>query len=229
MKKLLIIGLLFLATISANAQDTIFRGNNPDYVNSIKLNIKYPAAKWSIILDPLATLGDGIALGADFFIGRLQFRALGAYHTGETPWFYRDKGFGYSSFNLKDFNGFRLEFQLRKDLTEDLSESSRFGAGVFANFRSVTINGTSTYTFNPNPGGSSIGSNTSLNGQAFTFGPIFTFSEHGKMLYFDMHLGPGMIIDVGGNNNDVVGLDVVSPYKPGVMIKFGAVIGLNMK
>jgi hypothetical protein len=44
-----------------------------------------------------------------------------------------------------------------------------------------------------------------------------------------MHLGPGMIVDIGGGDNKVVGLPLVNPYKAGVMLKFGLVIGLNMK
>ena len=44
-----------------------------------------------------------------------------------------------------------------------------------------------------------------------------------------MHIGPGMIVNAGGKNNDVVGIELVNPYNPGVMLKFGLVIGLNMK
>lgn len=228
MKKLLVLGMLFLVSLSSNAQDTIFRGENPSYVNtSIKKEI-FPAAKWGIFLDPLATLGSGIAVGVDYFSGRVQFRLLGAYHTASKPWFYEQELFGYSSFELNDFSGYRIEGQIRKDLTEDKSESSRFGAGIFANYRSVSVSGSNAYIFNTNPGSSTIGRNVTLNGKVFTFGPIFTFSEHSKLWYVDMHLGPGMIIDAGGENNKEIGIELVNPYKPGVMIKFGFVIGLNM-
>jgi hypothetical protein len=229
MKRLLLIGILVLSTISVYAQDTIFRGENPSYVNTRLKEEVFPAAKWAIIMDPLATLGSGIALGADFFVGRIQFRALGAYHTASKPWFYEGQSFGYSSFDVQNFKGYRLEFQIRKDLTEDRNEESRFGAGAFANFKSVSIEGGNAYVFNPNPGGSTVGRVASVSGQVLTFGPMFTFSEHRKLWYLDMHLGPGMIVDAGGKNNDVVGIEIVNPYKPGVMVKFGLVIGLNMK
>lgn len=235
MKKLIVIGLLLISTISANAQGTIFNGLLSGYgsarfeSDSNSNNGTFPAAKWSIIMDPLATFGSGMALGADFFVGRLQFRALGAYHTASKPLVYPNQKFGYSSFEFKNFNGFRLEFQLRKDLTESANDNSRFGAGVYANFRSIYINGKGAYTFNPNPNVSTINNNVTLSGQTLSFGPIFTFSEHKKLWYIDMHIGPGMIVNAGGKNNDVVGIDFVNPYNPGVMLKFGLVIGLNMK
>jgi hypothetical protein len=231
MKKLLIVGFLFFVTLTANAQQTVFNGLLPVYSSgsSYSDSNSFPAAKWAIIMDPLATLGSGIALGADFFVGRLQFRALGAYHTQSKPWFYDGQSFGYTSFEVKNFSGYRFEFQIRKDLTEDRSDNSRFGAGAFLNFKGVTIEGENAYVFNPNPGGSSVGKNASVSGNVITFGPMFTFSEHRKQWYLDMHLGPGMIANAGGKNNDVVGIDIVNPYRPGVMIKFGLVIGLNMK
>ena len=231
MKKLLALSFLFLESLTSNAQDTIFNSNRQvRYINEPE--IKLPAAKWAIFLDPLAAIGAGMALGADFFVDNLQFRVLGAYHTAAKPWFYDAQGFdrfGYQSFDLKDFWGYRLEFQARKDLTEDKTDNTRLGAGLFANFRSVTINGKQAYIFNTNSQNSRLVLNPTLSGQAVTFGPIFTFSEHRKLWYFDAHIGPGMVIDVGGGQNEFVGLDLVNPYKAGVMLKFGAVIGLNMK
>ncbi len=229
MKKLLIIGLLFLATISANAQDTIFRGNNPDYLNTTIKKEKFPAAKWAIIMDPLATLGSGIALGADFFVDRIQIRALGGIYTGSNPWFYREENFGYQGYTLENYFGYRFELQLRKDLTEDKADNSRFAAGIFANIRGISIKGSEDYiNYNFVPGRPVLNP-ANLNGSVITFGPIFAFSEHRKLWYLDMHIGPGMIVNAGGKNNDVVGIELVNPYNPGVMLKFGLVIGLNMK
>jgi hypothetical protein len=180
-------------------------------------------------MDPLATLGSGMALGVDFFDGSLQYRILGGIYTASNPWFYEGETFGYQGYSLKNYFGYRFELQLRKDLTESREENSRFAAGVFANIRGIMIEGSEDYiNYNLVPGRRVL-NQANLNGSVITFGPIFAFSEHRKLWYLDMHVGPGMIVNAGGKNNDVVGIEVVNPYNPGVMLKFGAVLGLNMK
>jgi len=234
MKKnvLLLFCLVLVSGFTCKAQDTLSKYNayqGHEIIEAGPAPLVFPAAKYAITLDPLASLGSGLAMGAEMFKGKIAYRVLGGFYYGTKPWFYDGySSDNYSSLNVTNMSGYRLEFQVKKELNDDKYESHKYYLGLFTNLRSIKIDAKSAYTFNPNGGPSTFATDLSLKGQAVTFGPMFSFSKHFTKWFIDAHAGPGMIIDVGGKNNADVGLSVVNPYQPGVMLKFGVVLGLNM-
>ena len=154
MKKniLLLFYLVLVSGFTCKAQDTLARyvhnqGNEMVAEDAPKV---FPAAKYAIILDPLASLGSGLAMGAEMFKGKIAYRVLGGFYYGTKPWFYN--GFSsdnYNSLTINNMSGYRLECQIKKELNDNKYESEKYYLGLFTNFRSIKLDGKSAYTYNP--------------------------------------------------------------------------------
>jgi hypothetical protein len=224
--KLLLINYVLLAllglghSVFGQTAAQIYTETAPAKSNSVLRD----KTRYGAFIHPLATLLSGLEMGIDIKKkNHIDVTAILGYYANQSSFWYNgstgnsSSSSGYFSGDLTDINGFKGEFQVKKDIPNELMTRDAIAIGIFAQYRTVsaTFNG----SYNSYISSTSSYINVNYTNKKFTAASIFAgpvisyYHAFTTSLYFQTTAGVGFCIPLGdGLSQKLFDIRNVNPY-----------------